>query len=279
METVLALLSQEWFKIFIGTLFGAVISFLITYFFYRKSQIRPSLSYQMQSFKIIEKSKQILPKEVKIFFGDNAVPRLTKTEVVLWNSGRTTFRENDIVVGDPLRLEFHKNTQILQARVTKSNRDANQFTSVIRANSPNVVDFNFNYLDPGDGVVIEILHTDKELYHKIEGTMRGLPKGAQDWGYIYLSPFYNTKAKYKSLQSFIRLVTILFSIISIFLGSILAGLTKGSILIKPPAGKIPLLIFGVCFLILGPLYIIVLLINIWFSRKRFPKSLMTKDIW
>jgi hypothetical protein len=50
----------------------------------------------------------------------------------------------------------------------------------------NVVNCTFDYLDARDGGVIELLNTDKKTYPKLEGSIRGIPKGLRDGGPVPL---------------------------------------------------------------------------------------------
>jgi len=272
MEKFLNFLSQNLIGVSIGII--GIILGIIGITSTIKSRTRPSLSYQDHSLQLIEKSKQLLPKNIEILFDGKPVTQLVKTYVTLWNSGNTTLYGSNIVVEDPLRLEFSKDAQILQAPVIKSNRDANKFISTIRANSPNIVDFNFDYLDPDDGVVVEILHTDIEPRPKIRGTIRGLPKGVNFWGSIpsYSAP--KTISKYKAIQRFFNIFYIIAGIIGIINGFVLLNLSKT---------KKPLLIesrplHGWIFIIIGLFFITVILLDLWSSRRRFPKSLTMRDI-
>jgi hypothetical protein len=272
MEKFLNFLSQNLIGVSIGII-GIVLG-IIGIALTIKSRVSASLSYQTRSLEIIEKSKQILPKEITITFGDKIVQRLTKTEVILWNSGRTTLHGIDIVAEDPLRLEFSKDAQILQTRIIKSNRDTNKFTSIIRVNSPNIVDFSFDYLEPGDGAVVEILHTDKELYPKIQGTIRGLRKGAKYSGYIPSYSGSRTISKYKLLRRFYTVIFFFLSIDIFIMGLIMLIISKAK---KPMS--IEFSPFGSWFLIIiSTLSIVLILLDLWLYRRRFPKSLTMRNI-
>jgi hypothetical protein len=48
----------------------------------------------------------------------------------------------------------------------------------------NRIVLSFDYLNPGDGAVFELLHTDKKPYPVVVGTIRGVPNGVRDWGRI-----------------------------------------------------------------------------------------------
>jgi len=275
MEAFLNFLSQNLFGVLIGAI-GIVLGIIgITSTI--KSRTRASLSYQDHSLQLIEKSKQLLPKNIEILFDGKPVTRLTKTYMTLWNSGNTTLYGNNIVAEDPLRLEFSKDAQILQAPVIKSNRDANKFISTIRANSPNIVDFNFDYLDPEDGVVVEILHTDIELHPKIQGTIRGIRKGVKYCGYIASYSISRTISGYKLLRRLFNLFYILIGAMSIIIGLNALIPTKAvkSLLLWPYRSQGSL---GWFLIIMGTLFIALILVELWFSRRHFPKSLAMRDM-
>ena len=279
MKIVSYLLNQGWFIMLISGMAGALFTFIIGYIFYRKSQVGASLSYQTRSLKIIEKSKQILPKEIKIFFGDKIVTYLAKTDIIVWNSGKTTLRGNDIVHEDLLRLEFDKEEEVLQSYIMKITRDVNKFTSEIRSDFPNIVDCNFDFLDPGDGAVIEILHTDKELYPAIRGTIRGLSKGIIYCGSISSYSIFRNISEHKSFRRSRDILLILMSTIIIISGCVLLILYKfkSPWLSKPIPEWLNILI-GIFTIGFGLFFLVTTLSIRWFSRIRFPKSLIPKDI-
>ena len=60
----------------------------------------------------------------------------------------------------------------------------------ISPDSRNQVICTFDYLDIGDGGVLEVLHTDEKRYPRVLGTIRGVPKGVLNWGIVpYQIPF------------------------------------------------------------------------------------------
>jgi hypothetical protein len=183
MEALRAFFSQAW----VGILVGVLAGFLIAFLFYRASRIGPRPSYQLKALRLIAKDERALPEEVEILFKGMSVPQLTKTHVIFWNSGKALLDGKQIVESDPLRLEFDKAARVLRARIAKATRDTNKSEVKINDKSPNEVVCHFDYLDVGDGVVIELLHTAEERYPKVQGTIRGVPKGILNWGYISTS--------------------------------------------------------------------------------------------
>ena len=119
---------------------------------------------------------------MEILYHGKHVDRLTRTHVIFWNSGKRIIHGSDIVADDAVRCELSSGALALEVRVIKHTRDANKFTAMIDDNSQNRVLLNFDYLDPKDGAVVELLHTDSVRDPAVKGTIRGVPKGMRDWG-------------------------------------------------------------------------------------------------
>jgi hypothetical protein len=256
-----AFLGQGWVSSLIG-----IVGLIIALFLYRVSRIGARPVYQLRALRLIGKEKQILPEEVEILFRGRSIPRLTLTHVILWNSGKATLDGKNIIVDDPLRVEFRERTEILRVRVLKITRKANKFTAKINSDSPNQVVCNFDYLDAGDGGVIEILHTAEELHPQVRGSIRGVPKGLLDWGCI---PSGMEFVSVSISPNLILFIILLFGGIMIVLGVTSPRIPEYSVF-KPFNRWV--------FLISGSIFIIAELWMRWDSRRRFPKSLMFEDI-
>jgi len=265
MEALKAFFSQGWVCALLGILGGL----LIALFFYRSSRIGPRPSYQLKALRLIAKDERALPEEVEILFKGMSVPRLTKTHIIFWNSGKAMLDGKEIVDTDPLRLEFSKDAQVLRARIAKATRKTNEVEVKINDKSPNEVVCYFDYLDVGDGVVIELLHTDEKRYPIVRGTIRGVPKGILNRGYIAT---YRVSG-YLDLHGFRRVM--LFVMLSF--GVILTTLGFLSPLIPEPPEPRELSTQWF-FIGFGLFAIGFSLFNLWTTRKRYPKSLMIEDI-
>lgn len=265
MEALKTFFSQAW----VGVLVGVLAGFLIAFLFYRASRIGPRPSYQLKALRLIAKDERALPEEVEILFKGMSVPRLTKTHVIFWNSGKAMLDGKEIVVDDPLRLEFSKEAQVLRARIAKATNKTNKFEVKINDKSPNEVVCNFDYLNAEDGAVIELLHTDEERYPIVQGTIRGVPKGILNCGHIHPSriPYYGG----------VRIPRRVLAFFGLFLGVALTAVGFLSPLISKPSESrepsIEWILVGV-----GLLYFITSLLLLWSIRQRFPKSLMLEDI-
>jgi len=256
-ELLATVFSPSWIGVFIGGI-GVVAG----YIFYRASRIGPRPLYQFRALRLIGKQEQALPEEVEILFRGRSVPRLTKTQVILWNSGNVMLDGKNIVVDDPLRLELNKGAQVLKLHVLKVTRTSNKFKARINPNSPNELICSFDYLDPGDEAAIELLHTDQKRYPKVQGTIRGVPKGVLNRGRIRPS------------------TSPIFGFINIFIGVVIVAyafsISRTSKSLTPEMLSI-LTILTRTMLLFGLTYISGGLFRFWRTRSRFPKSLLFVD--
>ena len=182
MESIKTILSQGW----IGSLIG-LIGLIAAILFYRTSRINARLCFQVQALRLIGREYQALPDEIEILYKGNKVDRLTKVNIVIWNSGKATLDGNNLIKEDPVRFEVNKDERILSANVLKTTRKYIDFKAFVNTKAENQLLCSFEYLDPGDGAVIELLHTDTKMYPIEKGTIKSLPKGLIGWGHIFSS--------------------------------------------------------------------------------------------
>jgi hypothetical protein len=181
-----ALLHHPWMDSLIS-----LMSILVAIVVYLRSRNHPVIAYEIQSVIFLRdagasaektsKGKNLsiyrsgLPEGVEVFWYGMRVDQLVRSSVILWNSGSQTFRKADLVSSDPLRLELSSG-RILAARITAVTRAVNGFSVLAQESSPPMALINFDYLDPGDGATIELVHTSKTS-PALLGSIRGLPRG------------------------------------------------------------------------------------------------------
>jgi hypothetical protein len=219
--------------------------------------------------RLIGGDDKALPNEVEISFRGQVVERLTRTHIVFWNSGKALLRGSDIVEDDPLRCECAEGSRILDARVVTSTRPSTKFAVQFNSNIPDRVAFTFDYLDPGDGAVVELLHTDPERYPAIRGTMRGVPTGCLNWGRIARST--NLPLPFQSFRRPVAMWTM----------AAMGFVTLGSAMLLPDSlltrnhldnyFRTPLLITGAAYIVLPALFL-------WMTRRRYPNALRTEEL-
>ena len=165
------LLNQSWVGSVIG-LVGILVAIAITFYF----RVRPRLASQVNSLELLG-NNPVLPKEIDFLFRGQKVPKVTLSRVAIWNMGNTTLRRDQIVRNDPLRIVTSNGSQILEVSVLSRTREVNDFTCAIRVLSAgNEAECTFDYLDTGDGALLELIHTGDGTV-QVTGTLREVPKG------------------------------------------------------------------------------------------------------
>lgn len=266
---LLGFINQGW----VGIIIGISISILT----YKLSIKKPIPSYQRHSLEIIRKNQLELSKDIKISYKDVLVENLTKIEIVFWNEGRDTLKNENIVVDDPLLFKFSNDTIILSAKIIKQTRDINKSYIRISETNSNIAHFGFDYLDQNDGMIFEIIHTDINIYPEIMGTIKGIPEGIQNFGQVDLFNSRNCKNKLVCLLNSKWLLFLLMSLIGVFL--MLIGIypsvieTIQSYTILDSSNKF----IRVFFIVAGVFYFIFPVLVFLQKRKRFPKKLTLKD--
>lgn len=177
--SVLDMLSPGW----VGSLIGLVgiAAAVVTYFLTRQ---RSRLAFRYAGERLLGLAGDGLPTDITVQYRGQQIPRLTRTLIVFWNAGEKSISGSDVVQSDPLRVNIEEDGAVLSATVLKTSRDVCQFQANMSADKQTQVNLGFEFLDAGDGAVVEILHTSEKRVADIEGTIRGLPKGLDNLGRI-----------------------------------------------------------------------------------------------
>lgn len=162
---------MESFMYFIGGIISAII---VGFVYYRLGIKGAYPTYLQKSIKLLGIENSLIPSEIEMLFKGQSIKRLIKTYVLIWNNGRKTIDGKDIA--NNLRINLEHDANILSAQVTKVTKHANRVT--VDNVGGHVISFSFEYLDPKDGVLIEILHQSKlEEIIFIDGDIKGVPNG------------------------------------------------------------------------------------------------------
>src|SRR5208282_4573761 len=124
--------------------------------------------YLKRSLRLIGIPDSRLTEDVEVLFKGQRVDRLTKTQIMLWNSGNQIVRGEDIVAADPLRFQFSEDAVVLDSKIIRYTREVSTTNDSQR---PNCAFLTFDYLDPQDGAIIEILHTARERSPQIGSSL------------------------------------------------------------------------------------------------------------
>jgi hypothetical protein len=160
------ILNQNW----LGTLIGVVAGIIIAYFFKSRSR----LAAQINTLELVGPNA-VLPNDIEFLFRGNKVPNVTMSRIAIWNIGNTTIKGDQIVSSDPLRIITSEGSSILEATIRNRTRQVNDFSCALRQGTSNEIECRFDYLDSGDGALIQLIHTGNDKL-KVAGTFRGISK-------------------------------------------------------------------------------------------------------
>lgn len=161
----------------ITLIIGSSVSFYIA----RKYSPKAQPVYQEYAYRIIEEKINILPRDIKIFYGETNVPRLSKYLLIFWNSGHINLDGSSMQQKDPLRLEFDKDSEIYYVTPISPLKPTIDLNFHVEKN---IVNLSFNDLEPNEGFNMEILHTGQNPYPKLRGSFRNIQNGPKELGII-----------------------------------------------------------------------------------------------
>ncbi|MEK4732817.1 hypothetical protein [Paenibacillus sp. FSL L8-0641] len=254
----MGILNQGWFGILVGLIATIIV--------YLRGKIGARLDYQMGKLKIVGKENLIAPG-IEIKYDGVSIESLVQTQIIIWNSGNATINGKEIVNDDRLRFAFEKN-EILSCSVVLFSRGINKFCVSRDEDSKKKIFIDFDFLDPKDGAVIEVLHKGEgnESYPVLEGTIKGMRRKIRNKG---IAPFPLIDIKELKKKAFgILLIFIVFLLLNV---SISATIVYSQVLSGIGVIKImPVIITSVGASL--PITIAITGINI-FKRRKFPRGI------
>ena len=137
------------------TIVGISIPTIIAIILYLKSRKVKKPIYFLRTFDIAKRDKKI-PK-LKLIYEGHPVETLSITRIAVLNNGNETIDSRDVAKNDPLRIEISKNFKILDADFHYIRNQANDF-SLETIEKQNIIKINFDYIDEGDGGIIQVIH-------------------------------------------------------------------------------------------------------------------------
>lgn len=148
----------------------AVFSALFAVYTWIAGKKKKQFSLVCKTNEVIASGKSKIEK-LFIQYDGEKIENLSVTKFYIWNSGNEVINKSDIVGSRPLSIICSEPASILDAQIIKANEETNAF-SIDETNNQRVI-FDFDYVDQGDGFVVQILHTgqaiDLDLDCKIKG--------------------------------------------------------------------------------------------------------------
>lgn len=171
--------TTDWVGLSISAAIGVVGTVLVGWIIYRVQLKRSSAELVFRDYSI-EVARAGASADIELRYRGQRVPRVTRTQFVMWNHGGEMIDGADNVPRDPLRFSF-RDGAILTAEVKRVSRQGIDFTLDVTAEE---VRCSWALLDRGDGVVIDVLHTGPETSPVFQGTVKHLPEGVRNFGQV-----------------------------------------------------------------------------------------------
>ena len=205
MDELKEFLSPGWVGTVIGIV-GIIIAIALAFFF----ASRPKISTQANTLDLVGPNA-VLPHEIEFVFRGKKVPQVTLSKIAIWNSGNTTIKGDQIVDSDPLRILVSEGN-VLETKILHRTREVNDFSLALDPLTDNQIKCRFDYLDVGDGALIQIIHTGTDKVSVI-GTLRGIPKGVLQVGNPYKKKSHKADKLSRFQAKVLSLISLLFGII------------------------------------------------------------------
>jgi hypothetical protein len=148
---------------------------LISLYFYRKALQRQEISYACDHDRLVW--SRPAASKIELLYEGRHLRDPHRVLYYIWNSGNCSIEGQKISACDPLRLSA-QDIEVLNASVVRTTREALQARAVQRL--PNETLIGFDFLDPGDGFVIEVVYDDPRAkplgFNVLEflGTIKGI---------------------------------------------------------------------------------------------------------
>lgn len=136
-----------------------------------KSKRKKEIACYKNSCIIVRGGKSIIP-ELELKYKNEEIQELIITKYAIWNSGNEVLYRKDIAETKVLQARCDgEKTKILDVKILQQNDDSNQFSITSVENACAKIDFD--YANPKDGIVIQIMHTGETQDIKIECKIKG----------------------------------------------------------------------------------------------------------
>lgn len=154
----------------VGLAIGLLSLLTGAYFHLKSKRVRRAL-YRQEEHPVVGTGGL---SEVEIRYQGQVVPHVSRAAVTFWNGGTETINREDVAPADPLRIEMPEGSRLLDAHVSARTRDVTQCDVVVDDDSPTSVGLSFDFLDPGDGLTVNMLHTGQaDHVVVVRGTIKG----------------------------------------------------------------------------------------------------------
>lgn len=149
---------------------GWVLSILLSLYLYSRTRRVRDLAYAVQTTTILWEASNRFP--LSVVYGGKETSALSISRVRIWNSGTQTIDTNHIAL--PLSLSLAEGSSIVDATIESEDNPANQWS--ISGIGDNQLTLPFEFVDPGEGVIITVAHCGKNRSVALGGAIKGCGK-------------------------------------------------------------------------------------------------------
>lgn len=147
-----------------------IISFIYAIYCQLKNKEKKEISYAQKSTVLVQNKKSKYKKLVLSYDG-NQVDNVCVSRFAIWNSGNKVLQSVDMVESREIRISLPEGKKVLEANIITATDETNQFSVNVPDEKSIVI--SFDYIDPRDGVVVQVVHTglnnDLDISCKIKG--------------------------------------------------------------------------------------------------------------
>lgn len=141
---------------------GTIGSTILALVLYRLAKPKKLLAYATRTFRIVREPNWKLPN-LEISYNKSPVRSLSVTRVTIWNAGNESVRVTDLPRAHAPIISVPDGLNLFEADVIERTSVVNNF-NLEPVYDPQIgYSLTFDFLDPGDGVVIHIVHEGTKL--------------------------------------------------------------------------------------------------------------------
>lgn len=149
-----------------------VLGIAVAVLLYLQSRERVRLLYHVRGTSLVDVSPAGLREDVEIHFRGEVVPRVALTSFTVWNAGTATLESSAVAARDPLRIELPDDP--LWSHLTATRSVTGVALSESAVDGARRLGLDFDFLDPGDGARVDLMHTGRPEDPTLRGTVKGV---------------------------------------------------------------------------------------------------------
>jgi hypothetical protein len=149
-----------------------VVGLPLTFWVGRRTRQRPDFNYATDSQVLLKPTDDLMKHKLSVSHDGRPVSSLSRTRVALWNRRGDTIEGSSVLSSDPVRVSVAEGETIFRASVLSSSRPQNGISIEIGEHGSATAVIRFDFLDSGDGAVVEVLHSGAPEV-TITGTVKG----------------------------------------------------------------------------------------------------------